>query len=68
MSSTKICKHVKNYEYLFCQCICVLLAFGVLMLLVDRQEKHLVMCLERVADDLHIVHLMPLPPHRLLLH
>jgi len=27
----------------------------------------LVICLERGADDLHIVHLMPLPPHHLLL-
>ena len=26
-----------------------------------------VICLERGADDLHMVHLMPLPPHHLLL-
>jgi len=27
-----------------------------------------VICLERGANDLHIVQLMPLPPHHLLLH
>jgi len=26
-----------------------------------------VICLERGANDLHMVHLMPLPPHHLLL-
>jgi len=25
-------------------------------------------CLERGADDLHMVQLMPLPPHHFLLH
>ena len=28
----------------------------------------MVICLERGADDLHMVQLMPLPPHNLLLH
>jgi len=28
----------------------------------------MVICLERGADDLHMVQLMPLPPHCLLLH
>ena len=28
----------------------------------------MVICLERVANDLHMVQLMPLPPHHLLLH
>jgi len=28
----------------------------------------MVICLERGANDLHIVQLMPLPPHHLLLH
>jgi len=27
-----------------------------------------VICLERGANDLHMVHLMPLPPHHFLLH
>jgi len=27
-----------------------------------------VICLERGANDLHMVQLMPLPPHHLLLH
>jgi len=27
----------------------------------------MVMCLEQSADDLHVVPLMPLPPHHLLL-
>jgi len=28
----------------------------------------MVICLERGANDLHMVQLMPLPPHHLLLH
>jgi len=28
----------------------------------------MVVCLERGARDLHMVHLMPLPPHHLVLH
>jgi len=28
----------------------------------------MVICLERDASDLHMVQLMPLPPHHLLLH
>jgi len=28
----------------------------------------MVICLECGSRDLHMVHLMPLPPHRLLLH
>ena len=57
-----------------------LFAFSALTLLVGRQEGHLackknmewwgadmVICLERGADDLHMVQLMPLPPHHLLL-
>ena len=28
----------------------------------------MVVCLEQGANDLHIVQLMPLPPHHLLLH
>ena len=50
-----------------------------LTLLVGQQEGHpackkiewwgtsMVICLERGANDLHMVHLMPLPPHNLLL-
>jgi len=49
-------------------------------MLVGRREEHLacrkfsdevlavVICLERGADDLHMVQLMPLPPHHPLLH
>jgi len=48
-------------------------------LLIGRQEGHpacktewwgsgVVICLEQGADDLHMVQLMPLPPHHLLLH
>jgi len=28
----------------------------------------MVICLKRGANDLHVVQLMPLPPHHLLLH
>jgi len=28
----------------------------------------MVVCLEQSADDLHMLQLMPLPPHHLLLH
>jgi len=54
-------------------------AFSALMLLVGRQEGHqackktewwgtgMVICLERGANDLHMVQLMPLPRHHLLL-
>jgi len=51
-------------------------AFSALTLLVGRQEEHpackqlsdagVVICLERDANDLHMVQLMPLPPHHLL--
>jgi len=30
-------------------------------------RKGMVICLEQGANDLHMVHLMPLPPHHLLL-
>ena len=55
-------------------------AFSALTLLVGRQEGHpackktewwgtgMVICLKWGASDLHIVQLMPLPPHHLLLH
>jgi len=47
--------------------------------MVLHQEEHLArkklsdevlvwICLEQGASDLHMVQLMPLPPHRLLLH
>jgi len=48
-----------------------------LTLLVRHQEEHpafkklsdeVVICLERGADDLHMVQLMPVPLHHLLLH
>jgi len=53
-------------------------ACGALTLLVGQQEGHpafkgesrgttLVICLERGANDLYMVQLMPLPPHHLLL-
>ena len=54
-------------------------ALSTLMLLVGWQEGHsackkhewwrtgVVIRLERGANDLHMVHLMPLPPHHLLL-
>ena len=55
--------------------ICALCA---LTLLIWWQEKHpahnkvsdtgVVICLELGANDLHMVHLMPLPPRHLLLH
>jgi len=56
-----------------------LAAFSALALLVERQEEHLacknerwgadvVTCLERGANDLHMVQLMPLSPHHHLLH
>jgi len=32
-----------------------------------RGYTSVVMCLERGANDLHVVQLMPLPPHHLLL-
>jgi len=50
-------------------------SFIALILLVWHQEEHLavkkrvmVICLERDANDLHVVQLMPLLPHHLLLH
>ena len=55
------------------------ISFSALILLVGCQEGHpackklewwgtgMVICLERDANDLHIVLLMPLPPHHLLL-
>jgi len=51
--------------------------FSALTLLVGQQEEHpahkklewwdvgMVICLERGANDLHMVQLMPLPPHHL---
>jgi len=58
-----------------------LIAFSALIMLVGRQEKHPVckklsdergasmdICLLRGANDLHMVQLMPLPPHYLFLH
>jgi len=54
-------------------------AFSALTLLVGRPDGHpacektmrlgtsVVICLERSANDLHMVQLMPLPPHHLLL-
>ena len=57
-----------------------LIAFSALMLLVGRQKERrackkiewcgagVVICLERGANDLHMVQLMPLPSHHLLLH
>jgi len=63
------------------QCVCVLQpAFSALTLLAGCQEEHLdckkiewwdagaVIGLKWGANDLHIVQLMPLPPHHLLLH
>jgi len=52
-----------------------MVAFSALPLLVRQQEGHpvckklsgVVICLERGANDLHMVQLMPLPPHHLLL-
>jgi len=50
-------------------------AFSALTLLVGRQEGHpvckgwgtgVVICLKRGANDLHVVHLVLLPPHHLL--
>jgi len=58
----------------------VIIAFSALTLLVGHQKEHLackkiewwgagmVICLESSANDLHMVQLMPLPPHYLLLH
>jgi len=54
-------------------------AFSALTLLVGSQEEHpackklsdsagVVICLERGANDLHMVQLMPLPSHHLLLN
>jgi len=47
-------------------------AFRALTLLVGQQEGHpacgVVFCLERRANDLHMVQLMPLSPHHVLLH
>jgi len=52
-------------------------AFSAATLLVEREEEHsactklsadVVICLEHDADYLHLIQLMPLPPHRLLLH
>jgi len=34
----------------------------------DKEDGGLVICLKRGANDLHVVQLMPLPPHHLLLH
>jgi len=53
------------------------MAFSGLTLLVGRQEEHparrkfgagVVVCLQRGANDLHMVQLMPLPPDHLSLH
>jgi len=53
------------------------LTFNALTLLVKQRKDHLackklnagiVICLEWGANDLHMVQLMPLPPHHLLLH
>jgi len=51
------------------------IAFSALTLLVEHQEQHPArkklsdeMLAERGANDLHMVQLMPLPPHHLLLH
>ena len=56
---------------------CCWMLFSALSLLVGQQEEHLahkklewwgatmVICLERGANDLHMVQLMPLPPHHL---
>jgi len=56
------------------------LAFSALTLLAEHQEEHpsykntdqssagVVICLQQGANHLHMVQLMPLPPHRLLLH
>jgi len=52
-------------------------AFRALTLLVGRQEEPTkksdevlvqLFCLQQSANDLHMVQLMPLPPHCLLLH
>ena len=54
--------------------------FSALTLQVEKQEEHMtckkferwnacvVIWLERGTNDIHMVHLMPLPPHHLLLH
>jgi len=68
-----------TFEYvLHCILLCIF-SFSALTLLVSgrkgiRPVKELewwgtgvVICLERGANDLHIVHLMPLPPRHLLL-
>jgi len=34
----------------------------------EPRDAGVVICLERGADDLHTVQLMPLPPRHLLLH
>jgi len=52
----------------------VFIVFSALTLLVWRLEEHewwgagVVICLERGANDLHMVQLMPLPSHHLFLH
>jgi len=60
--------------------LCCIYAFSALTLLVRRQEEHpackkiqwwgagVVICLKWGANDLHMVQLMPQPPHHLLLH
>jgi len=61
---------------------CFHVAFSALTLLVGHQEEHLafkklsnevlaylcVWTLERGADDLHMIQLMPLTPHHVMLH
>jgi len=66
------------FEYVFCVSeLWHSEAFSALMLLVSSRkgivpvktecDTGMVVCLKRDANDLHIVQLMPLPPHHLLL-
>ena len=65
---------------IFTSHVIIVIVFSALNLLVWLQEELpackklndggacVVICLEQGANDLHMVQLMPLPPHHLLLH
>jgi len=81
-TARKSAKFVRKHSRVSAVCvflhISACLQLIALTLLVGRQEEHLackniewwdtgmVICLEQDADDLHMVQLMPLPPHHLL--
>jgi len=70
--------HIPYFIALYLSHYCDALAFSALTLLAGRQEEHpacrklsdevLAWCLGRGVNDLHMIQLMPLPPHHLFLH